>query len=113
MTTPQEIIKEFEEQDFYLHSELAVDLVKSENVELIDKSKLRLALISTVIKQYKEVLGEVEGSDRAEKMRVNSFISPLESYRKEDQVYGYNLALSELRLSLQSKIKEWKLIDNK
>lgn len=59
MITPKEKIEKFHNKDFYLHSELAVDLAKTENVELVDKLKLTLALITTIIEEYNDVLGEV------------------------------------------------------
>lgn len=43
-----------------------------------------------------ELLQKIEGLKNSKKMRERSLISPLESYRIDDQEYGFNQALDEV-----------------
>jgi hypothetical protein len=56
----EKIEKEIEDCDFYLHSELAVDLVKPENIDLIDKSKLKSFLCQSHTSFIQDLIQRVE-----------------------------------------------------
>ena len=93
MTTPQEIIKEFDEK-------FPPPMLLGQNQE-----QLRLFIISTVIKQYEEMLEEVE------KEINEDYPSGVDEDTVGQWECGYYKRLCDNRLSIQSKIKEWKLID--
>lgn len=105
MITPKEKIIKFHNKDFYLHSELAVDLAKTENVELVDKLKLTLAFIATIIEVYEEMLVDIRNLEKpicrcmCEKNKI---------------AVSYNNSLYEAREIIESKIQQWKeLLNNK
>lgn len=104
MTTPQEIINEFrkEFQDV-THINCVTKTIPCGTM----KNDLESFLISTVIKQYEEMLEEVE------KEINEDYPSGVDEDTVGQWECGYYKRLCDNRLSLQSKIKEWKLIDNK
>ncbi|HRF71054.1 MAG TPA: hypothetical protein PKV66_06465 [Candidatus Pelethenecus sp.] len=53
-----------------------------------------------------ELLRKIEGLKNSKKMRERSLISPLESYRIDDQEYGFNQALDDLLASLEDNNNE-------
>ncbi len=103
MTTPQEIIKEF--------AKIVIEtrIVQDSNFATKSGKDLEDFLISTVIKQYEDMLGEIDSMKKPEltKPAREGIIGAMAIN------FQYNEALSDLRLSLQSKIKEWKLIYEK
>lgn len=127
-TTPQEIIEEFEKivegidkdetEDDYAWWENSVGA----EFGIKKKLELKTLLISTVIKQYEEMLNKVDIINPRNKKKGydgNNLGSACDYYgiaadswaeiiRYE---HGQDHIISELRLSLQSKIKEWKLIE--
>lgn len=100
MTTPQEIIKEFDKK-FVVHCSDGDILGKDSKNEV---RKAKSFLISTVIKQYEEVLGKIKNLEKpicrcmCEKNKIT---------------LAYNDCVFDTFSIIESKIKEWKLIDNK
>lgn len=104
MTTPQEIIKKF--RDNFVKQGIPIGIREYTSKDNLDitASKIESFIISTVIKQYEEVLGKIKNLEKpicrcmCEKNKIT---------------LAYNDCVFDTFSIIESKIKEWKLIYEK
>ena len=80
----------------------AIEILEKHICRFNDENCKCDCFIAGVISIYKEELKEIEGMEKESKSRF-----------EYEELFGYSVAISDLRTKLESKIKEWELMGNK